>query len=155
VQSRTQTGGCDLAKVGVESSNPFARSKFSTTADLERDSPGSFRLDGPASLQIKALSKRLEGNVRLRVQRAAIHLHGVGDLDGFAEIQDYDAIGHMSDDIEAVRNEQVGRVEPILQILEKFQTCSWIDTPRADTGSSQTMNSDSTAKARAMPMRCR
>ena len=32
-------------------------------------------------------------------------------------------------------------------------TCAWIDTSRAETGSSQTMSFGVTAKARAMPMR--
>ena len=34
-------------------------------------------------------------------------------------------------------------------------TCAWIETSSAETGSSQTMSSGSTASARAMPMRWR
>ncbi len=32
---------------------------------------------------------------------------------------------------------------------------AWIETSRADTGSSRTISSGSSARARAMPMRCR
>ena len=39
--------------------------------------------------------------------------------------------------------------------VSRLRTCAWIDTSSAEIGSSQTMNSGSTARARATPMRCR
>ena len=37
----------------------------------------------------------------------------------------------------------------------RFRTCAWTETSSAETASSATMNSGSTARARAMPIRCR
>ena len=43
----------------------------------------------------------------------------------------------------------------LAQIASRLITCDWIDTSSADSGSSATMNSGSTASARATPMRWR
>ena len=39
--------------------------------------------------------------------------------------------------------------------MNRLMICAWIETSRAATDSSHTMNSGLTASARAMPIRCR
>ena len=59
----------------------------------------------------------------------------------------------MLDDGQVVGDEQVGQAEPGLQIGEQLMIWAWMDTSRADTGSSQTIRLGSTARARAIPIR--
>ena len=61
----------------------------------------------------------------------------------------------MADDGQVVRDEHVGQAEVVLQVVEQVDTCAWIETSSADTGSSSTIRRGSTASARATPIRWR
>ena len=52
-------------------------------------------------------------------------------------------------------DEQHGQAEVRCRSWSRLSTCAWTETSRAETGSSATMKSGSTASARAMPMRWR
>ena len=89
------------------------------------------------------------------MQRIVEELVDIGHLDDAAEIHDGDPLAEMAHDGEIVGDEEVGELEALAQILEQVTICAWIETSRADTASSQTMNSGSSASARAMPTRWR
>ena len=91
----------------------------------------------------------------VRVARAGVERVRRPDLDDLAEVHHRDAVADVLHDRQVVGDEQVRQPEPLAQVLSRLRTCAWIETSRAETGSSQTMNSGSTASARAMPMRWR
>ena len=43
------------------------------------------------------------------------------DLDDLAEVHDRDAVGHVAHDGHVVADEQIGQVEPLLQIEQQVQ----------------------------------
>ena len=96
-----------------------------------------------------------------RQQRLRVRMHGRlvdrsrAELDDLAEVHHRDPVRDVPDDGEVVRDEQVRRVELVLQLLEQVDDLAWIDTSSAETGSSSTSSSGLSASARAMPMRCR
>ena len=49
-------------------------------------------------------------------------------------------------------NEQICQTQGFLQFIKQLITCAWMETSRAEMGSSQMMNSGSTASALATPM---
>ena len=89
------------------------------------------------------------------MQRVVEELVARRKLDDAAEIHDRDALAEMPHYRQVVGDEQVGKAEPFAHILKPLMTCAWIDTSSAETASSQTMNSGSKARARAIPTRWR
>ncbi len=75
-------------------------------------------------------------------------------LDHLAEIHHRHPIGDRLDHRQIVADEQIGETEALLQIAQQKQTCAWMDTSSALTGSSSTMISASVASARAIAIRC-
>ena len=72
-----------------------------------------------------------------------------------AEIHHRDPVGDVLHHGEIMRDEDVGKAEPVLQVAQQIEDLRRIDTSSADTGSSQTISFGSTASARAMAMRWR
>ena len=84
-----------------------------------------------------------------------VDLRARADLDDLAQVHDCDAVGHVADDREVVRDEEVGEAEITLERLEQ------VDHLRADRdvqggdGSSKTTTRGLSASARAIPIRWR
>lgn len=95
----------------------------------------------------QALGVGVQGVVEQVVRHTLLH-HA-------AHVHDQDFVGDVLDHRHIVGDEHIGQVLLLLEILERLRIWAWMDTSRADTGSSQTMNLGSRARARATPMRWR
>src|SRR5579885_774252 len=60
-----------------------------------------------------------EQRARVRMMRAQVDRLAVGKLHDLAEIHDRDAAADVLDHAQVVRDEQVGQVEPLLEVLQK------------------------------------
>ena len=99
---------------------------------------------------------RREQRQRVRVERVVVQVVGRRDLDDLAEVHHRDPVGDMPDDGQVVGDEEVGGAEFLLEVLEEVPTiCAWMDTSRAETGSSQTTSDGLSESARARPTLCR
>ena len=87
--------------------------------------------------------------------RRGVDLLAVALLDDLAEVHDGDPVAEVAHDAEVVGDEDEGEAELLAQVPSRFITWAWIETSRADTGSSAMITFGSTASARAMPMRWR
>ena len=90
----------------------------------------------------------------IRVQRADEELLGGSRFHQLAQIHDADIMGNMPHHGKVVGDEQEGQAMLLLQLLDEVQDLR-LDTSRAETGSSHTTNLGFSARARAMPTRCR
>ena len=82
-----------------------------------------------------------------------VELVPAGYLDDLAKVHDRDPVRDVPHDGQVVGDEKVGEVEALLEgERSRLITCAWMDTSRAETGSSQTMKDGLTARARAMPI---
>ena len=78
--------------------------------------------------------------LRVGVRRLLVDLLGGADLDELAEVHDADAVGEVLEHGEVVRDDDVG--QPVSSAGGAFimlRICDWIDTSRAETGSSATI----------------
>ena len=64
---------------------------------------------------------RREQRARVRMLRAEGHRVGVPELHGAAEVHDGDAVAHVRDGTEIVRDEEIGHAEALLQIREQIE----------------------------------
>ena len=71
-------------------------------------------------------------------------------LDQPAEVHDRDPVGVVADHGEVVGDEQKGETQTVLESSRRFMIPARTETSRADTGSSSTTSSGSSAMARAM-----
>ena len=60
-----------------------------------------------------------EQGVRVRVAGTGEELLGLGDLDDFPEVHHRDAVAHLADDREVVRDEDVREPEVVLEVVEQ------------------------------------
>ena len=56
---------------------------------------------------------------RVGVDRVRIHLIGGADLDDLAQVHHRDPVGDVADDAEVVRDEEIGELELVLEVLEQ------------------------------------
>ena len=89
------------------------------------------------------------------MERVVVELLGRRDLDDPAEVHDRDPVGDVADDGQVVRDEEVGKVEVLLEALEQVDDLRLDRDVEGETGSSQTMKSRFSARERARPMRWR
>ena len=88
---------------------------------------------------------------RVRVQRVLVEVVGRCDLDDLAEVHHGDPVGDVPHDCQVVGDEEVREPELLLQVSSRFTICAWIETSRAETGSSQTMNAGFTRERAGKP----
>ena len=75
-------------------------------------------------------------------------------LDEPAEVHHRDAVAHVADDRQVVRDEEVRDAELALQRASRLITWAWVDTSSELTGSSHTTRPGLIASARAIARRC-
>src|SRR5439155_4361570 len=62
-----------------------------------------------------------EERARVRMLRRVVELVAIGELDGVTEIHDHHAVGDVADDVQVVRDEDVGECKLALQVLEQVE----------------------------------
>ena len=123
------------------------------------------RVDGARHVAGEHDPVALAAGHRLRVAESSAPCTGAAaarklvrrrDLDDPSEVHHGDAVGDVADDGEIVGDEDVraGRT-PASGRRAGCSTCDWIETSRAETGSSATTSFGCRTSARASPMRCR
>jgi len=89
-------------------------------------------------------------SLRVRVFGIQIELPVCGQFDEFAQIHDCNPVSHVFHHAQIMRNDQIGKPVLLLQDSRRLITWAWMETSRADTGSSATINFGCMAKARAI-----
>jgi hypothetical protein len=89
------------------------------------------------------------------VTRRAVDLLGIGDLHDPAEVHHGDPVRDVPDDGQVVRDEDVGQLELVLQVLEQVDHLRLDRHVQRRHRSSHTMSLGRRAMARAIPIRCR
>lgn len=107
----------------------------------------------PVTARRVDIGNGLQQKLGIGVTRAGEQLLRVALLHDAAKIHDRDAIRHVANHAHVMTDEQIGQPQLVWRRRIRFSTCACTDTSSADVGSSQTRNSGSLAKARAMEMR--
>ena len=98
------------------------------------------------------------GHERLgvRVKRAQVNFISVRQFHNLAQIHDRYSIADMPNHAQVVGDEQISQTQLLsCNSSNRLTTCAWMETSREEIGSSHIIRSGLTARARAMPMRCR
>ena len=88
------------------------------------------------------------------MQRTREELLRVGDLDDLAGVHQRDAMRHLRDDREVVRDQQHRHLLRACSSFSRSRICAWIVTSSAVVGSSAIRKSGSAASAIAIITRC-
>jgi len=86
---------------------------------------------------------------------AVVHLSPPSQFHDLAQIHHGHPVADVPDNRQVVRDEQVGEPNSSWSSSSRLMICAWMDTSRAETGSSHTIILGRNMRARAMPTRCR
>jgi len=143
--------GASLHGIGASRPEPAPGGRIDGRRNipLKDDSPGL-----PGDLGIRNGNRRQEG-LGVGMQGIVVEFVAIGDFHQFPQIHDPDAVGDVLDHGKIVGDEKISESQLLLQVLQQLTTWAWMETSRAEMGSSQMMNSGSTARALAIPILCR
>ena len=95
-----------------------------------------------------------EQRLGVGVQRIAENIRRSTVLHQVAQVHHAYRVGDMLHHAQVMGDKEICQVVFFLQFPQQVNDLAWMDTSRADTGSSQTTNSGFSARARAMQIRC-
>jgi len=102
------------------------------------------------------------GDRRRREQRACVGmLRGAedalrrADLDDPTQVHHRDTVGDVADDLQVVADEEIGQVQPLLQLEQEVEDLARTETSSDEVGSSRMTISGETPSPRAIPTRWR
>ena len=113
------------------------------------------QLDAQSDYDPGRTSARPTSRFSVGVQRVQVELFGLGHLDQLADVHHGYPVARYAPPRSGVRDEQVGQVKIVLQLLQQVEGLRRTDTSSAETGSSAITSLGRVARARAMPMRWR
>ncbi len=87
------------------------------------------------------------------MQGIVVNFVAVGEFHDHPEVHHSDAVADVAHHGKVVCDEEIGEAEVALQVFQQVNICAWMETSRAEIGSSQTMKDGFIARARATPMR--
>ena len=99
--------------------------------------------------------RRGQKGARVWVQRPLVQRGGRRALDDHPEVHHRHVVRDVADNAEVVTDEEIGKDRSSRSRSRSCRIWAWTETSRALTGSSRTTSSGLTARARAMPTRCR
>ena len=155
--------GCPVARLMLSEHRSYLAALFSGiwTSGVETASAWRIHRTWHVSFQNNTLSCPAQLWIRNRncgkqglciwMDRMSVQLIALAQLNKRAKIHNTDSVGNMTDNGKIMGNEQISQT---CMSSSMFTTCDWIETSNAEIGSSQTMNSGFTARARAIPTRC-
>ena len=170
--------GCPVARLMLSEHRSYLAALFSGiwTSGVETASAWRIHRTWHVSFQNNTLSCPAQLWIRNRncgkqglciwMDRMSVQLIALAQLNKRAKIHNTDSVGNMTDNGKIMGNEQISQTKAAAGLRPPcrhrgkrgaagmFTTCDWIETSNAEIGSSQTMNSGFTARARAIPTRC-
>ena len=114
----------------------------------------TFEQQSPFARRGVELGGRAQKSLSVRMTRARVDLLGRRQLDHAPQVHDRNATAHVLHEVQVMSDEHVTQPELILKIAKQVDDLG-LETSSALTGSSATMKLGETARARAIPMRCR